>query len=66
MLVNRFFETEAVAALTLLVSRYKIDVKEEPQFAGETFEERKARILKTWQELTSKFVFLFCFNDLLC
>jgi hypothetical protein len=29
----------------MLVSRYKIEVKEEPQFAAETFEERKARIL---------------------
>jgi hypothetical protein len=30
----------------MLVSRYKIEVKEEPQFAFESFEERKARILK--------------------
>ncbi|RPD75492.1 cytochrome P450 [Lentinus tigrinus ALCF2SS1-7] len=42
-----FAETEAVAALTLLVSQYKISVKDEPQFAGETFEQRKARVLKT-------------------
>ncbi|KAF9075519.1 cytochrome P450 [Rhodocollybia butyracea] len=42
---RKFFETEAVAILTLLVSRYKIEVKDEPQFARETFEERKARVL---------------------
>ena len=43
---HRFFETEGVAILTMLVSKYKITVKEEPQFAGETFEQRKERILK--------------------
>jgi hypothetical protein len=41
----RFFETEGIAILTLLVMRYKIEVKEEPQFLSESFEERKARIL---------------------
>ena len=30
--------------MTMLVSRYKIEVKEEPEFAGETFDERYARI----------------------
>jgi len=43
-LVASFFETEAIAILTMLVLRYKIEVKEEPQFASETFEERKARV----------------------
>jgi hypothetical protein len=55
MLVSRFFETEAVAALTLLVSRYKIEVKEDPRFGGETLEEKRARILKPWQEITLRF-----------
>lgn len=36
----------------MLVSRYKIEVKEEPEFAGETFEERKERILKAKGGLT--------------
>ena len=49
---KRFSETVAVAALTMLVSRYKITVKEEPQFTGETFEERKTRVLKCWNGLT--------------
>ncbi|EKM52729.1 uncharacterized protein PHACADRAFT_261335 [Phanerochaete carnosa HHB-10118-sp] len=41
---RRFFETEGIAILTMLVSRYTIEIKEEPEFAGETFEERKERI----------------------
>jgi len=42
---RKFFETEGIAFLTMLVSRYKIEVKEEPQFAAETFDEKKARVL---------------------
>ncbi|KAN0103584.1 cytochrome P450 monooxygenase [Russula decolorans] len=51
--VFRFFETEGIAILTMLVSRYKIEVKEEPEFAGETFEERYARITAFDQGLTT-------------
>jgi hypothetical protein len=32
--------------MTMIVSRYKIEIKEEPEFASETFEERYARITK--------------------
>ena len=49
----RFFETEGIAIMTMLVSRYKIEVKEEPEFAGETFEERYARITAFKQGLTA-------------
>ncbi|EKM52722.1 uncharacterized protein PHACADRAFT_261326, partial [Phanerochaete carnosa HHB-10118-sp] len=49
---RRFFETEGIAILTMLVSRYTIEVKEEPEFAGETFEERKERILRAKGGLT--------------
>ncbi|KAK7457058.1 hypothetical protein VKT23_010360 [Stygiomarasmius scandens] len=49
---RKFFETEGIAVLTMLVSRYKIEVKEEPRFAGETLEERKARIFATKPGLT--------------
>ncbi|KAG5648537.1 hypothetical protein DXG03_003148 [Asterophora parasitica] len=49
---RKFFETEGIAILTLLVSRYKIEIKEEPQFAGETFEEKKARILSAKPGIT--------------
>ena len=48
----RFFETEGIAIMTMLVSRYKIEV-EEPEFAGETFEERYARITAFDQGLTT-------------
>ncbi|TFY75699.1 hypothetical protein EWM64_g8312 [Hericium alpestre] len=41
---RRFFETEGIAILTMLMSRYSVAVKEEPQFAGETFEQRRARV----------------------
>jgi hypothetical protein len=49
----RFFETEGIAILTMLVSRYKIEVKEEPEFAGETFEERYARITAFGEGMTT-------------
>ena len=48
----RFFETEGIAVMTMLVSKYKIEVKEEPEFAGETFDERYARITAFRQSLT--------------
>jgi len=50
---RRFFETEGIAIMTMLVSRYKIEVKEEPEFPGETFEERYARITAFSQGLTT-------------
>ena len=49
----RFAEVEAIAVLTMLVTRYQIEVKEEPQFANETFEERKARVLASYTVLTN-------------
>jgi hypothetical protein len=39
--------------MTMLVSRYKIEVKEEAEFANETFEERYARITAFGQVLTT-------------
>jgi hypothetical protein len=39
--------------MTMLVSKYKIEVKEEPRFSGETFEERYARITAFEQGLTT-------------
>jgi len=44
---RRFAETEMIAMLTILISRYKVEVLKEPRFARETFEERKARVLAT-------------------
>jgi hypothetical protein len=51
--IFRFFETEGVAIMTMIVSKYKIEIKEESQFAGETFEERYARITAFKQGLTT-------------
>jgi len=52
----RFSETEAAAVLTILISRYTISIKDEPQFAGETFEQRKARVLDARSILTLAYV----------
>ncbi len=49
----RFAETEGIAVINMLVSRYKIEVKEEPEFAGETFEERYARVTNFDQGITT-------------
>ena len=53
---HRFSETEAIAVLAMLVSQYKFTIKEEPQFASETFEERKSRILSPQHYLTLAYV----------
>ncbi|KAI8969412.1 cytochrome P450 [Trametes punicea] len=47
-----FAETESIAVLSMIISRYKVEVQEEPQFAGETFAQRKARLLKSQHSLT--------------
>jgi cytochrome P450 len=44
---RKFSETEGIAVLTMLVQRYTIEVKEEPQFVAETFAERRTRVLAT-------------------
>jgi len=49
---RRFAELESIVAITMLVKKYKITVKEEPRFAGETFEQRKERVLKAKNGLT--------------
>lgn len=54
---HRFGETEGIAVLAMFVSQYKITIKEEPQFASETFEERKSRILSASLGLTLTYVF---------
>ena len=49
----RFFETEGIAIMTTLVSKYRIEIKEEPEFASETFEERYARLTASREGLTT-------------
>ena len=52
----RFSETESVAILTVLLSRYRVEIKEEPQFASETFEQRKERVFAANQHITLTYV----------
>lgn len=49
---RRFAELETIVAIAMLVKKYKITVKEEPEFAGETFEQKKARVLMAKNGLT--------------
>jgi hypothetical protein len=49
--------------MTMLVSRYKITIKEEPQFAKETFEQRKNRVLKCRGEMTLTSAVFFLYDD---
>ncbi|EKM76286.1 hypothetical protein AGABI1DRAFT_45036, partial [Agaricus bisporus var. burnettii JB137-S8] len=51
---RKFAEIESLVAITMLVSRYKIAVQEEPRFAGETWEEKKKRVLTSTKVLTLK------------
>jgi hypothetical protein len=44
----RFAEIEGLTAIALIVLHYRIEVLEEPQFAHETFEQRKERVLKAF------------------
>ncbi|KZT33538.1 cytochrome P450 [Sistotremastrum suecicum HHB10207 ss-3] len=44
---RKFGETEAVTVLAMLISRYKVEIKPEPQFANESFNERYNRIFKS-------------------
>ena len=62
---DRFAETEAIAVLSILVSQFKLTIKEEPQFAAETFEQRKTRILSTRLGLTTTWVFLWMMDFIL-
>ena len=54
---HRFSETESLAILAVLIPRYKIEVKEEPQYASETFEQRKERIFAATPGVTLTCVF---------
>ena len=45
MLGFRFTEIELIAVLSVIILHYRITVLEEPQYAHETAEERKMRVL---------------------
>ena len=65
LLCDRFAETEAVAVLSILVSQFKMTIKEEPQFVAETFEQRKKRILSARLGLTLTWVILWMMMELI-
>ncbi|KAH9172708.1 cytochrome P450 [Lactarius sanguifluus] len=50
---RRFFETESIAVITTMMSKYRVEIKEEPEFIGETFGQRFARITASEQLLTN-------------
>ncbi|KAI9438702.1 cytochrome P450 [Lactarius indigo] len=50
---RRFFETESIAVITMTVMRYSVEIKEEPEFIGETFEQRFARVTASENILTN-------------
>ncbi|KAN0127112.1 cytochrome P450 [Lactarius tabidus] len=50
---RRFFETESIAVITMMMLKYRVEVKQEPEFAGETLEQRFARITASEQYLTN-------------
>jgi hypothetical protein len=41
----RFAEVEVIVTLSMLVRNYRIEIQADPRFAGETFQERRSRIL---------------------
>ncbi|KAK7682024.1 hypothetical protein QCA50_014988 [Cerrena zonata] len=43
---RRFAELESMVVLAMIIKNYKITIKEEPQFAGETLEQTKERIFQ--------------------
>ena len=52
MIPYRFAELESMVAITMILQKYKITVKEDPKFAGETLEQKKERVLETKEGLT--------------
>jgi hypothetical protein len=49
---NRFSEIEGIVFLSMLVRKYHITITEDPKFAGETFEQRRARVFKVYSVIT--------------
>ncbi|KAF7793524.1 hypothetical protein EIP86_004638 [Pleurotus ostreatoroseus] len=50
---RRFFETEGIAILTMLIARYRVELKDEPEYAHESMAERKARLMRCRPGLTT-------------
>jgi len=52
--VLRFSEIEQIAVLSVIILHYKITVLDEPQYAHETLQERKMRVLASQTRLVIK------------
>ncbi|KAN0127114.1 Cytochrome P450, partial [Lactarius tabidus] len=50
---RRFFETEGIAIITMMMLKYRVEVKQDPEFAGETLEQCFARITSSEQYLSN-------------
>jgi cytochrome P450 len=50
---RRFFETESIAVITMMMLKYRVEVKQEPEFVGETLEQCFARITSSEQYLSN-------------
>jgi hypothetical protein len=51
----RFFETEGIAVITMMMLKYRVEVKQDPEFAGETLEQCFARITSSEQYLSNTY-----------
>lgn len=49
---RKFAEIEGTVILSMLIRNYRITITEDPAFAGETFEQRKARVFKVYSVIT--------------
>ncbi|KAF9524181.1 cytochrome P450 [Crepidotus variabilis] len=50
---RKFSETEFTAAIVKLLLKYQVTIKDEPEFATEIFEQKKERVLKSTQFITT-------------
>ena len=51
----RFFETESIAVITMMMWKYRVEVKQEPEHVGETREQCFARITSSEQYLSNTY-----------
>ena len=50
---SRFFESEIVPLLALIVARYRVEVADDPKWAGVAdMEEKRERVLRASQQVT--------------
>ena len=60
--ISRFFETEGIAVIMMMVWKYRVEVKQEPEHVGETREQCFARITAS-EQYTSH---TYAMSSLLC